>query len=134
MHNNSFYALIIRDLFLHLTILYSYYLFTLGTIVTNLAIFPLGIMVTNLTIFPLGSVVTNLTIFPLGIMVTNLTIFPLGSIVTNLTIFEWEHTETCAPANWIQTSQNGSTPVVHTYVQPILQLLGWFWLVLVINL
>ena len=110
MHNNSLYALIIRDLFLHLTILYSYYLFTLGTIVTNLAIFPLGIMVTNLTIFP------------------------LGSIVTNLTIFEWEHTETCAPANWIQTSQNGSTPVVHTYVQPILQLLGWFWLVLVINL
>ena len=78
MHNNSFYALIKRDLLLHLTILYSYYLYTLGNIVTNLTIFTLGIIVTNLTIFTLRTIVTNLTIFT------------LETIVTNLTILKWE--------------------------------------------
>ena len=62
MHNNSFYALIKRDLLLHLTILYSYYLYTLGNIVTNSTIFTLRTIVTNLTIFTLETIVTNLTI------------------------------------------------------------------------
>ena len=78
-----------RDLLLHLTILYSYYLYTLGNIVTNLTIFTLGIIVTNLTIFTLRTIVTNLTIFT------------LETIVTNLTILKWEQGWSRGGRGWL---------------------------------